>query len=132
MGHRKNTPATRHPLLEFYHRLWTMSADGGVCSRTGCPAWVYPRIFLHGPTPFLPNGRGGSVHARPWISAEDLDSSEISVRHLIVVQSDMVSKLMDHRVTDLVNDFGLRPAKTQYGASIDGDTGGELTSRLKK
>ena len=44
----------------------------------------------------------------------------------------MVSEFMDHRVADLVNDFGLRPAETQDGASIDGDTGGQLTGRLEK
>src|SRR5678810_1320787 len=77
MDHRENPPATWYHFLEFYHRLWIMSADGRVCSRAGCPAWVCPRFLFHGPTPILPYGRGGSLHARPWISAEDLDSSEI-------------------------------------------------------
>ncbi len=44
----------------------------------------------------------------------------------------MVSKFMDHGVTDLVNDFGLGPAETQNGASIDGDTGRQLTGRLEE
>jgi hypothetical protein len=44
----------------------------------------------------------------------------------------MVSEFMDHRVADLVNDFGLCPAKTQDGASIDGDTSGQLAGRLEK
>jgi hypothetical protein len=44
----------------------------------------------------------------------------------------MVSEFMDNGVTDLVNDFGLRSAETQDGASIDGDTGWQLTGRLEE
>ena len=44
----------------------------------------------------------------------------------------MVSEFMDHRVTDLVNDFGLCSAETQNGASIDGNTGGQLAGRLEE
>ena len=54
------------------------------------------------------------------------------VRHLLVIQADMVSEFMDYRVTDLVNDFRLRSAETQDGTSINGDTGGQLTSRLEE
>jgi hypothetical protein len=44
----------------------------------------------------------------------------------------MVTEFMDHRVADLVNDFGLCPAETQDGTSIDGNTGGQLAGRLEK
>src|SRR6266404_9252293 len=37
-------------------------------------------------------------------------SDRLLVRHLLVIQPDMVSEFMDHRVADLVNDFRLRPA----------------------
>ena len=58
--------------------------------------------------------------------------SILLVRHLVVIQPDMVSEFMDHRVADLLNDFGLRSAETQDGASIDGDTRGQLTGRLEE
>jgi hypothetical protein len=54
------------------------------------------------------------------------------VRHLVVIKPDMVPKFMDHRVSNLVDDFGLRPAETQDRTSIDSDSGGELTGRLEK
>ena len=44
----------------------------------------------------------------------------------------MVSEFMDHRVTDLLNDFSLRPAETKDGASIDGDAGRQLTGTLEE
>jgi hypothetical protein len=37
--------------------------------------------------------------------------SILLVRHLVVIQPDMVSEFMDYRVTDFVNDFRLRPAE---------------------
>jgi len=49
--------------------------------------------------------------------------SILSIRHLFVIESDMVSEFMNHCVADLVNDLGLCPAETQDGTSIDGDTG---------
>jgi len=58
--------------------------------------------------------------------------SILLIRHLVVIKSDVMSQLMDHCVTDLVNNFGLRPAKAEYRSSIDSDTGGELTGRLEK
>ena len=70
----KTATATRHHLLEFYHWLWSLSDDRGIRSRTGCPAWFYPWILLHGPTPLLPHGRGGSLHARHRLSAASLDA----------------------------------------------------------
>ncbi len=58
--------------------------------------------------------------------------SILSVRHLLVTQSNMVSEFMDHCVSNFVNHFSLRPAEAQDRTSIDGNTGGQLTSRLKK
>ena len=58
--------------------------------------------------------------------------SILLVRHLVIIQPDMVSEFMDHRVSDFMNDFGLCSAETQNGASIDGDTSGQLTGRLEE
>jgi len=79
--------------------------------------------------------------AYPRGYVEDFDESRtlladffsiLLVRHLLVIQTNMMSQLMDHCVTDLVNNFGLCPAKAEYRSSVDRDTGGELTGRLEK
>src|SRR5438477_190959 len=77
MGRGENHTAARHRLLEFYHRLWTMSDSRRIRSRTGCPAWFYLRILLHGPTPLNPHARGGCRHAHHRLSAAGLDASQI-------------------------------------------------------
>lgn len=44
----------------------------------------------------------------------------------------MVTKLMDHRVTNFLNDLCFRSTEAKDRPFVDGDTGWQLTSWLKK
>ncbi len=37
------------------------------------------------------------------------------IRHLLVIQANMVSEFMDYRVADLMNDFGFRRQRRRMG-----------------
>ena len=90
--------------------------------------WMIPTARI-GRAPFIVRvlrALGSSQLPRPTFF------SILLIRHFVVIQPNMVSKFMNHRVTNLLNDFGLGPAETQDGTSIDRDTGGELTGGVKK
>src|SRR4051812_16194932 len=55
--------------------------------------------------------------------------SILLVRHLVVIKPNMVSKFVDHCISNFLDHFRLGPAETQDGASIDGNTGGQLSGR---
>jgi len=58
--------------------------------------------------------------------------SILLVGHFVVIQPDMVSEFMDHRVTNLLNDFGLRSTQPEDRPSINVDTWRQLTGGLEE